>query len=148
VYFGYTYLLGVLGSIPLLDFIRSEATVFRGQSGAILLGTVVPWATNALYLGGVVSVPAFDPTPVAFLVSGLAYLGAITRFQLFSTTPSASQHARQLFIDQLQAGVIVIDTHDCIVDLNESAAAILGVDTTTVLGQTRTSNTSSSSPTA
>jgi len=135
VYFGYTYLLGVLGSVPLFDFIRSEATVFRGQSGAILLGTVVPWASNALYLAGFISIPAFDPTPIAFLVSGLAYLGAVTQFQLFSTTPSASQHARQVFIDQLQAGVIVIDNHDCIVDLNASATTILGVDNTTVLGQ-------------
>ncbi|AQL44485.1 diguanylate cyclase [Halorientalis sp. IM1011] len=139
VIMGYTYLLGVLGSIPLLDFIRCESTMFRGQSGAILLGTLAPWVSNALFLGGVISIPAFDPTPIAFSVSGIAYLGAVTRFQLFSTTPSAGQHARRLFIDQLQEGVVVIDDHGFVVDVNDSAREIFGVGEERILGdQART----------
>ncbi|WP_336000060.1 histidine kinase N-terminal 7TM domain-containing protein [Halorientalis halophila] len=135
VIMAYTYLLGVLGSIPLLDFIRSESRQFRGQSAAILLGTLAPWVSNALFLGGVISFPAFDPTPIAFLVSGVAYLGAVTQFQLFSTTPSASQHARRLFIDQLREGVIVVDDHGFVVDMNDSAREIFGVGTEQVLGE-------------
>lgn len=138
VIMGYTYLLGVLGSIPLLEFIRSESAKFRGQSGAILLGTLAPWISNALFLGGVISIPAFDPTPIAFSISGLAYLGAVTQFQLFSTTPSAGQHARRLFIDQLQEGVVVVDDHGFVVDINDSARELFGVGDERVLGEQAT----------
>jgi PAS domain S-box-containing protein len=135
VVMGYTYLLGVLGSIPLLDFIKCESRMFRGQSGAILVGTLAPWVSNALFLGGVISIPAFDPTPIAFSVTGVAYLGAVTQFQLFSTTPSAGQHARRLFIDQLQEGVVVVDDHGFVVDANDSAREMFGVEDERVLGE-------------
>jgi PAS domain S-box-containing protein len=91
--------------------------------------------SNALFLGGVISIPAFDPTPIAFSVSGVAYLGAVTQFQLFSTTPSAGQHARRLFIDQLQEGVVVVDDHGFAVDMNDSARTIFGVEDERVLGE-------------
>lgn len=131
----YTYLLGVLGSIPLLDLVRGNAATFRGQSGALLLGTLAPWVSNALFLGGMVPIPALDPTPIAFSISGVAYLGAVTQFRLFGTNPSASQHARRLLIDQLREGAVVVDTHDFVVDINDSATHILGVDRQQALGE-------------
>lgn len=131
----YTYLLGVLGSIPLLDLVRGKATTFRGQSGALLLGTLAPWVSNVLFLAGMVPIPALDPTPIAFSISGVAYLGAVTQFRLFGTNPSASQHARRLLIDQLREGAVVVDTHDFVVDINDSAARILGVDRQDALGE-------------
>jgi PAS domain S-box-containing protein len=131
----YTYLLGMVGSIPMLGLVLGEKNLFRGQSGALLLGTIAPWLSNVLFVSGVISIPAFDPTPVAFSISGVAYLAAVTRFQLFDTTPSASHHAQRLFIDQLEDGVVVVDNNGYIVDLNASAADILGLDERRALGR-------------
>lgn len=125
---GYTYLLGVLGAIPLLQFIRSDVATFRGQSVALLVALVVPWATNILYLGGFLPTAGIDPTPVAFTVSGVVYLGAITRFQLFGKNPTPIRQARLTVFDQMDDGAVVIDSHGYVVDMNEQATEILEMD--------------------
>jgi hypothetical protein len=62
----YTYLLGLLGSIPLLQLIQRNTILFRGQSIALLIGTLAPWVSNAIFLSGGLPTPGFDPTPIAF----------------------------------------------------------------------------------
>ncbi len=124
---GYTYLLGLLGSIPLFGLIRGDALPFRGQSAALLVGTLAPLVGNALYVVGAVPVPGLDPTPIAFAVSGVAYLGALTRFQLLGTSPSPNWRARRLVFERMQEGALVVDRHDSVVDMNERAGEMFGV---------------------
>ncbi|MFC6824082.1 histidine kinase N-terminal 7TM domain-containing protein [Halopelagius fulvigenes] len=131
----YTYLLGLLGSIPLLGLVRSDSLPFRGQSIALLVGTLAPWASNALFVAGVVPVTGLDPTPIAFAVSGVAYLGALTRFRLLGTNPSPNRRARRLVFRRMQEAAVVVDSHDYVVDVNESAAATLGVAPREILGR-------------
>ncbi|WP_244531455.1 histidine kinase N-terminal 7TM domain-containing protein [Halogranum amylolyticum] len=131
---GYTYLLGVGGMIPLLGLLTSDTAPFRGQSVALLVGLVVPWATNLLYLAGVLSIAGVDPTPIAFGVSGVAYLGALTQFRLLGTVPTPNARARRLLFDRMQEGAVVVDSNDNVVDVNDSSLDILGVDSCTVLG--------------
>ncbi|MEF8872684.1 MAG: histidine kinase N-terminal 7TM domain-containing protein [Haloarculaceae archaeon] len=145
---GYTYLLGLLGAVPLLEFIKSEIHVFRGQSLAILVGLLAPWVTNILFLLGSLPTGAVDPTPIAFAVSGVAYLGALTRFELFGTSPTPIRPARRSVFDRMRGGVIVLDRYRNIVDMNEQAAAAiemppadaLGRSVETVIPQLETSN--------
>lgn len=132
---GYTYLLGVFGAIPLLGLITSDAMPFRGQSIAILIGIITPWSINILFLAGAFPIPGLDPTPIGFAVSGVAYLGAITRFRLFETNPAPKQTARRLVFEQMQDGAIVVDNHDYIIDVNETAPAILGAPPQELLAQ-------------
>lgn len=132
---GYTYLLGLLGSIPILRFIRSDALAFRGQSAALLIGTVAPWASNALFLVGGSPLPGLDPTPVAFAVSGVAYLGALTRFRLLGTSPSPNHRARRIVFERMHERAVVVDNHDYVVDLNQTAAAALGTAPRDAIGQ-------------
>ena len=131
---GYTYLLGLFGSIPLLGLVRSDALPFRGQSLALLVGTLAPWAGNALFLVGAVPMDGIDPTPVLFAVSGVAYLGAITRFRLLGTSPSPKHRAGRLVFERMRDGAVVVDRHDRVVDMNDRAAAVLDVDPSAALG--------------
>ena len=130
----YTYLLGLLGAIPLFELLRSETLPFRGQSIALLVGTLAPWVSNALFLAGVIPSVGPDPTPIAFAVSGVAYLGAITRFRLLGTSPSPNRRARRLVFERLEAAAVVVDRHDYIVDMNDSAADVFGVARVAALG--------------
>ena len=132
---GYTYLLGILGSIPLLRLVHSDTLPFRGQSLGVLVGTLAPWASNVLFLAGALPVPSLDPTPVFFAVSGVAYLGSITRFRLLGTSPSANHRARRLVFERMREGAVVVDRHDYVVDMNEQAAEILDVEPGNVLGE-------------
>lgn len=132
---GYTYLLGLVGSIPLLRVVQSDSLPFRGQSAALLIGTMAPWASNVLFLTGAIPVPGLDPTPIAFAISGVAYFGALTRFRLLGTSPSANRRARRLVFERMQDGAIVVDSNDYVVDMNENAATTLGVTPRDALGR-------------
>jgi PAS domain S-box-containing protein len=131
----YTYLLGLLGSIPLIGLVRSDALPFRGQSIALLVGTLAPWASNVFFLVGATPLPGLDPTPVAFTVSGVAYLGALTRFRLLGTSPSPNRRARRLVFERMHERAVVVDSHDYVVDMNESAAETLGISSREALGR-------------
>lgn len=130
----YTYLLGVLGIVPILGLVSSRATAFRGQSAALLVGITTPWATNVLYNAGALPSAGIDPTPIAFAVSGVAYLGAIRRFRMFGANPAPTWRAKEFLFDHIHEGAIVVDGHDTIVEINQTGAAILGVDADRALG--------------
>ena len=132
---GYTYLVGLLGVIPILQFVTSEINSFRGQSLAILVGSLIPWVTNALFLLDALPTAHVDPTPVAFSLCGIAYLGALTRFQLFGTSPAPIRPARRSVFDRMQEGAIVLDRHGHIVTMNHQAAAALDADPEDILGR-------------
>ncbi|WP_199243343.1 histidine kinase N-terminal 7TM domain-containing protein [Halopenitus persicus] len=132
---GYTYLLGLLGTLPLLELITSDVLAFRAQSVALIVGLVVPWLTNALYLLDALPTYGVDPTPIGFAVSGVAYLGALTRFRLFGTNPAPIRYARQLAFDRMEEGAIVLDSNGYVVELNDRAAAFLRADPNDVLGR-------------
>ncbi|MFW5999912.1 MAG: histidine kinase N-terminal 7TM domain-containing protein [Halorubrum sp.] len=132
---GYTYLLGAVGSIPLLQLIRDDARSFRGQSAALLVGTAAPWAGSIAYLSGAIPIPGLDPTPLVFVVSGVAYLLALSRFRLLTLAPAPRRRARQLVFEQLHDPVFVVGTEGLIVDLNESAAETFGIDRRAAVGE-------------
>lgn len=132
---GYTYLLGLLGAIPLFQLVSSSVRTFRGQSVTLLVGIFAPWIVNILYLFEMFPTAGVDPTPIAFAVSGVAYLGALTRFQLFGTNPSPIRHARATVFNRMQQGALVLDSHDNVVDMNEQAASALDTTAQNALGQ-------------
>lgn len=130
----YTYLLGALGVIPLLQLVSSDIGLFRGQSLALLVGILAPWVTNVLFLIGLSPTGPVDPTPIAFAVSGVAYLGALTRFQLFGANPTPIHHARKSVFERMEQGAIVLDSHDHVVEMNDQAVRALGVPRPDALG--------------
>ncbi|NGM70774.1 PAS domain-containing protein [Natronolimnobius sp. AArcel1] len=132
---GYTYLLGLIGAFPLLLFITSQVNTFRGQSLLLLGGLIVPWATNVLFVLDGLPTAGIDPTPIAFSITGVAYLSALTQYQLFGTNPTPIRQARRTVFNQMQEGAMVLDQHDNVVEVNKRAAAILEVDPSTVLGR-------------
>lgn len=130
----YTYVLGLLGSIQLLELVWSETTAFRGQSLALLVGTLIPWLNNLLYLTGTSPMDGIDPTPIAFAISGAAYLAALSRFQLFGTNPSPNRRAPDLLFEEMNQGAVVVDSNDHVINMNEEAAEKLGVTRPDALG--------------
>ena len=131
----YTYLLGLIGSVPILQLVRDDARPFRGQSAALLVGTAAPWVSSLVYLSGAIPVPGLDPTPLAFAVSGVAYLLALTRFRLLTLTPAPRRRARQLVFEQLHDPVFVVGTEGYVLDLNRCAADLFEVDRRTAIGE-------------
>lgn len=131
---GYTYLLGFVGMVPLVGLITSDATTFRGQAAALIVGMAAPWLTNVLHVTGNLATAGIDPTPVAFSVSGVAYLCALTRFRLFGTSPAPNRRAREFLFDRMQEGAMVVDRNGFVVDMNDSCVEMFDVDPVEVIG--------------
>ena len=132
---GYTYLLGLFGSIPILQLVSDDARPFRGQSAALIVGTAAPWASSVFHLTGTFPIPGLDPTPLAFAVSGVAYLLALSRFRLLTLAPAPRRRARQLVFEHLHDPAFVVGTEGYVIDLNQSAADTFGIDRRSAVGE-------------
>ena len=65
-----------------------------------------------------------DPTPIAFTVSGACFTWGIYRYRLFGLVPVA----RDMVVDSMDDGVIVLDAQRRLVDLNAAAERYTGCD--------------------
>ncbi len=126
VHVGYSYLLLALGLFLISYRLARSPDLHRGQRVAILMGLLMPWTVDVVsmlvlplgfgvYLG-------LDLTPFAFVLTGLAATWGLLRFRLLDIVPIA----RELVIESMGTGVIVLDVRNRVVDLNAAAGRIVG----------------------
>ncbi|HNB37561.1 MAG TPA: histidine kinase N-terminal 7TM domain-containing protein, partial [Anaerolineales bacterium] len=126
----YSYLMLLVGTILLILALVRLQGLYRSQVLAMLAAVLAPWIGNVLYLTGNSPIPYLDPTPFSFTVTVVALAWAIFGFHLIDITPIA----RDLVIDSLQDGVVVIDANGKVADINSSAARIFGVRNSQAIG--------------
>ena len=119
---GYSYLLVLFGAAILVRGLRRFPPPYRAQTALIIVGAVVPWLGNLLYLSGSMPVTSLDLTPIAFTVSGACFTWGIYRYRLFGLVPVA----REMVVDSMDDGVIVLDAQRRLVDLNAAAERFTG----------------------
>jgi PAS domain S-box-containing protein len=130
----YSYLLLLLGTLTLIQPLMRSLDLYRRQTIALLLGASAPWVGNALYIFDLSPWPGLDLTPFAFTFSGLVFAWGLFRWHLLDIGPVA----RDAVIESMSDGVIVLDAHGRIVDLNPAAQRILGHSAADVIGQPAT----------
>jgi PAS domain S-box-containing protein len=122
----YSYFLVLIGTLILVRGLRRFPPPYRRQTIMIIIGAIVPWAGNLLYLAG--AFRGFDFTPVAFTVSGALFTWGIYRYRLFGLVPVA----REMVVDSLDDGVLVLDAQRRIVDFNAAAERYTGISATSL----------------
>jgi len=127
----YAYVLLVIGTIIVIRSIGRSAGIYRSQAVLLLLAVLAPWIGNAFYLSGLSPIPRLDLTPFAFTISVVAFTWGIFGFQLVDLSPIA----RATVIDEMNAGMIVLNRKNRIVDINPRALKILGITGSEVVGQ-------------
>ncbi|MCK9355948.1 MAG: PAS domain S-box protein [Dehalococcoidia bacterium] len=127
----YAYLLLLMGTLALLGVLLQSPTVYRKQVVVMLLGALVPWVANFLYISGIGPFQAVDPTPLAFAITGAAFSWGLFRLQLLNIMPVAHEAVFRNMVD----GVIVLDTSGRIVELNPAAQHIIGRERAGLVGQ-------------
>lgn len=118
----YSYFLILIGTATLVRGLRRFPPPYRRQTALIIAGALVPWTGNLLYLTGGLPVTGLDLTPLAFTVSGACFTWGIYRFRLFGLVPVA----RDMVVDSMDDGAIVLDAQRRIVDLNAAAERYTG----------------------
>ena len=127
----YSYLLLALGALLLLRMFLRARPFYRAQIGIMLIGASIPWLGNMVYISGLNPFPHLDLTPFGYTLTGLAATWGLLHFRLLDVVPVA----RATVIENMAASVIVLDTHNRIVDLNPAAQHIIGRSTQDAIGQ-------------
>ncbi|MGV3622967.1 MAG: histidine kinase N-terminal 7TM domain-containing protein [Archangium sp.] len=92
----------------------------RRHAVLLLLGTLIPWVTNVIFLKGWAPDPALDLTVFGYTATAILWAIAITRARMTELVPAA----RNLVFDRLVDPVVVLDQHGRFLDGNAAFAKL------------------------
>lgn len=118
----YSGLAVLLSNVLFFISWRRVGTPYRRTFVVLLVGSLVPWLANLLYLTGK-SPWYLDPTPFALGVSCLLFLWGL-RMNFLELSPLA----RTLLFEKLSDAILIADPQDRLVDFNPAAQRQLGLN--------------------
>ena len=122
VHAAYTYVLIMIGLFLIVRALLRWPPQYRGQMVWILLSTLTPLLANVITIFKLLPI-IIDLTPFAFTITGVGMAYALFRHRLLDIAPLA----RDLIIDGMKDGMVVLDGNRRIVDINPAALTILGL---------------------
>jgi len=131
VHVAYSYLLFATCIYLSVAALRRAPRLYRGQTITILIGFLLPLVSNVLYTLGLSPVPRHDLAPAMLSFSAIVVGVGLFRFRLFDIGPIA----RDTVIDGMDDGMVVLDAHNRIVDLNPAAERLLGTKASYAVGR-------------
>jgi diguanylate cyclase (GGDEF)-like protein len=117
------YAYTLTGSFLLAKAALRPSALYRRQAAALLVGSVIPIVGSTFYMLDLTP-PGLNITPMSFMVAGLAFSTGLLRFRLFDLIPIA----RDLLVENLRDGVLVLDVQNRIVDINLAAQRLLNIN--------------------
>ena len=121
VHAAYTYVLIMIGLVLIVRALLRWPAQYRGQMVWILLAALAPLIANVITIFQILPI-LIDLTPFAFVVTGIGMAYALFRHRLLDIAPLA----RDLVIDGMKDGMIVLDANRRIVDINPAGQRIIG----------------------
>ncbi len=131
VHVAYSYGLMVYGTYLLIRAYRQTSRLYRAQIGIAIAGAFIPWIVNIIYISPLASMFKIDPTPMAFMATGIVVAWGIFGYRLIDISPVA----RHRVVEQMDDGVFVVDNLYRVVDVNAAAIALLRKPTNQIIGQ-------------
>lgn len=118
----YSNILILIGTLILIRAFRQADGLYRKQLGLVLGAACIPWFNSLIFQSGLNPLPNADNTPFSFTIAALLFAFALLHYRLLDLAPIA----RDVLIDNMSDGVLVLDAHNRVVDLNPAARRILG----------------------
>ncbi|HEX6035334.1 MAG TPA: histidine kinase N-terminal 7TM domain-containing protein, partial [Anaerolineales bacterium] len=131
IHLGYSYILLLAGTIFILRSFNRTRGLFRRQNVILLIAVLTPWFGNLLYVLELSPIPNLDFTPFAFAISIGVFAWGIFNYKLGYIAPLA----RDLVLEKMPDGMIVLDAQNNVVDLNPALQKALGVSPSQAIGQ-------------
>jgi len=129
---GYAYILNMAGTFNILySLYRNPERYQRRAIVIIIAGAVSPLGLNAIYNFHLIPNWTMDLTPLGFTIASVSLTYALFRHRLLNLMP----FARDMLVDTMSDGLIVMDLTDKILDLNPAARAIILQQQTQPIGQ-------------
>ena len=87
----------------------------------LLIAAFIPWIANLAYMMGWHLIPFLDTTPLAFIFTGIFTSLGLFHFGLLDIIPVA----KDLVMENIPEGIIVLNSQNRILDMNCAAAGWL-----------------------
>jgi PAS domain S-box-containing protein len=130
VHVAYSYLVMLLGAYWLLHMALRSHELYRRQATVLIASVIIPWTGNLIYLLDLPFWPGLDFTPLAFALTGLVLAWGFQSYRVFDIAPVA----REVLIESMADGLLVLSPDEFIVDINTAARQILGIAAKNVVG--------------
>lgn len=123
ILFAYASLLMLSGLAIIIRCYQSPAGMFRGQLACMLIATLPPLFLYWAYAFRISPFGIIDLAPISCIISVVALTAGIERYGLFDIIPVEYGAV----LRQIPAGIVVLDVHRRIVEINPAALRILGI---------------------
>ncbi len=127
----YALALLIASTLLLLHKLLTSQGLYFNQAVALLVGMLLPWTGNIIYLSGHSPLHGLDLTPFSFALSGLVLAWGLFRHRLLDIMPVA----HDVIFTGMQDAVVVLDPKTRVVDLNPAARRLIPRLTAHVVGQ-------------
>lgn len=134
IFLVYAYTMLALTVTVVLSMARRVPVQQQAVVPVTLVAILVPWLANAAFHMGVVPW-GLDPTPIGFSITGTMLAYAILRLRLLDVFRGLVPAGREELVRIMDDGIVVLDRHGGIVDVNPAAALLAGVDARHMLGR-------------
>jgi PAS domain S-box-containing protein len=127
--YAYTLLSAVI--FLLIQMLIRSRHLYRRQASLLLSAASLPFLGSLLMVFGFNPFPPLDLTPIAFTVSSLILTWSFFRLRVGDIVPVA----REVVIENMSDGVLVLDEQNRIVDLNPAAQHMVRRAPSETIGQ-------------
>ncbi len=127
----YINTLMAVGTFFLFQFAARSRELYHYQTLSLVIAAIIPWAAFISYILEKSPLPGLDTTAIGFAFTGTILVFAIQRLQFLDVIPVA----REVLVEKMSDGLLVLDADNRIVDINPAARDIFGIGTDTAIGQ-------------
>ena len=131
VHVAFSYICLLISSFLLIRTALLFSEKVRPQVYVLFFAVIIPWIGNIIYVFGLSPIEGLDITPISFAVTVILIAWSIFRLQLFGIIPVA----RDLVIETISDGVMVLDNDNRILDVNTATLHLLFNDSESVVGR-------------
>lgn len=130
LWMGFSYVCLLMATFMLLEHVAVQRKFFRWQGWILLLATLFPWLASIFYVLDINIIPGLNITPASFTLSGIMFLIGIGTSHFMDLIPIA----REIIIDELKDGVLLLDHRNRVSYANPAMISFLGPGQPSFLG--------------
>lgn len=127
----YSHLCLAFGAFILLRRFFGAPRLYLRQVAVFVAGAAAPWLGNGLYVLRLTPWPGLDLSPFGFTLTAAAITFGVLRLRFLDVVPVA----RDVVLESMNEGVIVLDDQGRIIDANRASQRLLGYGAADMIGK-------------
>ena len=130
VFISISYIILMISTLYLIRQAFFSGMVFKAHARIVVVSIAIVWLCSLVYITGNSPVPHLDPTPITFVLVAGTMAWGFFRYRFLDLSPVA----RAVVFESMADSVLVVDTHQRIVDINPAAEITLDLSRDDALG--------------